>query len=255
MKLIVTLFLGILISLSSCQYFRPNLMMRTKKDFVFDTISISASSSEYKIARNDQVEYRITSNNGYRLVDIKDINMINNRSELTAYVESDGFVKFPLIGRVKLEGLTLQEAERRVEELFSKFYVDPFVNIKVSSKRVIVFPGNAGQAKVILLPYNNMTLLEVIALAGGISDEGKAYNVKLIRNENGQQNKSYIYKMDLSSIQGAQIGKLVVQAGDVIYVEPFNRPLVLLNKEVTPLLTLMTTLFLLVFQVVNLSNR
>ena len=49
--------------------------------------------------------------------------------------------------------------------------------------------------------------------------------------------------------------KSAFTVGDVIYVEPFNRPLVLLNKEVTPLLTLMTTLFLLVFQVVNLSNR
>jgi len=58
----------------------------------------------------------------------------------------------------------------------------------------------------------------------------------------------------LSTINGAQIGKLVVQAGDVIYVEPFNRPIVLLNREITPLLTLFTTVFLLMYQVVNLSK-
>ena len=57
---------------------------------------------DYKIASNDQIEYRIASNNGYRLVDIKDMNMINNRSELIATVESDGYIKFPLIGNINI---------------------------------------------------------------------------------------------------------------------------------------------------------
>lgn len=246
--------LSVLVLFSSCKYFRPNLMLKTEKHFVFDTISKPESMADYKIACNDQIEYRIASNNGYRLVDIKDMNMLNNRSELIATVESDGYIKFPLIGRVKLEGFTIREAEKQLEDLFSKYYVDPFVNIRVTSKRVIVFPGSAGLAKVILLPYNNMTLLEVIAMAGGISEDGKAYNIKLIRSENNKAAKTYIYKMDLSTINGAQIGKLVVQAGDVIYVEPFNRPIVLLNREITPLLTLFTTVFLLMYQVVNLSK-
>ena len=65
-----------------------------------------------------------------------------------------------------------------LEEKYASYYVKPFVLMSVQNKRVIVFPGNAGDAKVIPLLNNNTSLIEALALAGGISDDGKAHKVK-----------------------------------------------------------------------------
>ena len=62
-------------------------------------------------------------------------------------------------------------------------------------KRVIVFPGNGSDAKVIPLTNNNTTLTEAIAMAGGITDRGRANHIKVMRRV-GSERK--VYKIDLS---------------------------------------------------------
>ena len=119
----------------------------------------------------------------------------------------------------------------------------PYINLKITNKRVIVFPGQAGSARVLSISNNNTTVLEALALAGGISDDGKAYKVKLIRNTPGQNPQ--IYLMDLSKIDGLALGNTQVQAYDLIYIEPRYRPIRTLSSEVAPLLTLLTTFIIL----------
>ncbi len=134
-----------------------------------------------------------------------------------------------------------------LETAYSELYVDPYVSLRISNKRVIVFPGNGGLAAVRTLTNNNVTVMEAIASAGGIVEDGKAYKVKLIRNNPDPTQKSLVYLFDLSKIDGIKFGKSIVQAGDIIYVEPRYKPLATFTKEITPLLTLMTT-FLILYQ-------
>jgi polysaccharide biosynthesis/export protein len=232
-----------LVFLSSCKLLRPNLMLQTKKDFSYDKLSDSLTRVDYRLAPNDIVQYRVIANDGFRLIDLANQNTNFLRVDLDVLVESDGSIKMPMLGYVKVEGLTLREVEKLLEERYGDYYVKPFITIKVSNKRVIVFPGNGGLAKVLPLANNNTTVLEALALSGGITEDGKAYKVKLIRNNN--RVKPEVFLMDLSKISGLAAGNTRVLANDIIYVEPRYRLARTIVSELTPIVTLISTTFLL----------
>ena len=234
--------LFILIGFSSCKLLRPNLMLKTPKDYTYDKIVDSLSKQDYKIDYNDIVNVRIFSNDGFKIVDLAN-SQISQFIDLDYVVNRDGTAKLPLIGRVKLAGLSIREATEYLEQIYADYYVKPFVYMLVTNKRVIVFPGSGGGAKVLNLSNNNTTVIEALALTGGISEDGKAYKVKLIRNLENQPPK--VYLMDLSKIEGIAVGNTVVLAHDIIYVEPRYRLARTLVAEITPVISLISTTFLL----------
>ncbi len=240
-KYLLPLF--VLFSLSSCKIFRSNLMLKTPKDYTYDKIADSLSKQDYKIDFNDIINVRIFSNDGFRIVDLSNSSQVQRWIDLDYVVNRDGTCKLPLIGRVKLAGLSIREATEYLEQVYADYYVKPFVFMTVTNKRVIVFPGNGGAAKVLYLTNNNTTVIEALALTGGIAEDGKAYKVKLIRNQDNQKPK--VYLMDLSKIDGIAAGNTVVLAHDIIYVEPRYRLAKTLVAEITPIVSLISTTFLL----------
>jgi polysaccharide export outer membrane protein len=151
-------------------------------------------------------------------------------------VEYDGTCKLPLIGRVKLAGSTRREAENKLEELYKDQYRDPYITITINNRKVIVFPGSGSNAKIVNFLGDNMNLLEALAEVGGISNTGKAKKVKLIR---GDLKNPKIYKIDLSTLEGMKEADLALQSGDIIYVDPYEDPAVLFNKNISPYLAVL----------------
>jgi len=243
MKLSKTVFGIILLSLffSSCKLLRPSFMLQTKKDYQFTKISDSLLNENYKIAPNDGVSFKVFSNDGFKLVDIANTAGGGGaRTGIEEIVDKDGLIKLPLLGKVKISGYTLREAQTFLEKEYEAYYVKPFIQLHITNKRVIIFPGAAGAAKVLQLEYNNTTVFEAIALAGGIGTDGKAYRIKLIRRTT-REAKPEVYLIDLSKIEGITAGNMVVLANDIIYVE--TRPKIAQKtlQEVTPYISLITT--------------
>lgn len=224
------------------------MMLTTPPNYKYADLNDSLAKLSYIIAPNDIVTFQVFTNDGFKMIDV-----INNAQasffvKAEATVEQDGTMKMPMIGRVKIAGLTIAEAEKKLEELFSEYYIKPFVRLSVSNKRVIVFPGNNAVAKVIPLQNNNTTVLEAIAMAGGIPEDGKAYKVKLIRTL--PDGKSLVYLLDLSTIDGLSQGQTTVLANDIIYVEPRYRPLQAFVRDISPIASLLlsTLVFLRVYK-------
>ncbi len=241
--LIVAIFISI--SISSCQVFQPSKMLRTGPNYEYSDFP-GVTENEYKIAPNDVISFRLFTNNGFKLIDLTVENrnqQTYNQNEFT--VESDGLIKLPVIGRVQVSGKTIREAEEYLEKLYSEFYNNPFAILKVTNKRIYLFPGKEGSARIYYLTNNNTTLMEVLAEIGGISD-GKANKIKIIR---GDLKKPDVFIIDLSSIKGMQKANLVLQANDIIYIEPrdryVSRAIEALNPYLTALSTLTTLLVLL----------
>jgi polysaccharide export outer membrane protein len=230
-------------------------MLKTGKNYQYSKSPDSTKNADYIISANDVIEFRIFSNDGFKLIDLTSLNQsnrdyqMNNRMDFL--VEFDGFVKLPILGRTKLTGLTIREAELMLEEKYASYYVKPFILMSVQNKRVIIFPGNAGDAKVIPLLNNNTTLIEALALAGGISDDGKAQKVKLIRRIG---DKDEVYLIDLSKIEGIKQANLVLQANDIIYVEPRRK---IANKalaEIAPIVSLLTSTLVLILYTTRITQ-
>lgn len=246
-------FLGLctvvlLFSMGSCGV-NKDLMFKTPTDYEFDKLAIN-DSAEYKISVNDQLQFRLYTNNGFVLIDITGGEQGNNmnsgiyRAPVISYlVEMDGMVKLPTLGRVMLAGMTIKEAEQYLEKEYEGFYRKPFVILQVRNRRAIVSTGMGGMSRVITLENNNVTLIEALALAGGIAERGNASNVKVIRN--AEDGSKEVYQIDLSTIEGIQMGDMIIQANDIIYVEPVPRVAQELLQDVAPIVSLITSGFVI----------
>jgi polysaccharide export outer membrane protein len=223
-------------------------MLKTEKDFQFSKFSDSLILENYKIAPNDEISLRVFANDGFKLIDITTQSTgAIARNTIDEIVDQTGMIKLPLIGKVKLSGMTLRQAQAFLEKEYESQYIKPFIQLRIINKRVIVFPGTVGAARVVNLVNNNTTLFEAIAMAGGISTDGKAYRIKLIRRPS-PEDKPEVFLIDLSTIDGVKAGNTTVLANDIIYVEPRPRFGQKVLQEITPYLSIITTsltLFLL----------
>jgi polysaccharide export outer membrane protein len=241
----VTILTGIL---SGCTV-NSDIMFKTPTDYVFDSIPDSTSSI-FKIQPNDALELRLFANDGYKMIDMisenagRDFQMMS-RMTFTYNVEYNGLVKLPLLGRVPLAGMTMREAELFLEEQYAAYYNRPFIQLEVMNRRVVVFTGSAGTARVVNLENNNTTLLEVLANAGGLSGRGKAKKVKLFRLA-GEGQPRKVYQFDLSTIEGLKHADLVMEGDDIVYVQPNAEIARELLSDLTPIITLLTTILLVI---------
>ena len=240
MKLLIKIFLLITIS-TSCTV-NSHVMLRTKNDYVFDTINYK-NNPEYKIAANDIIDFRLFTNDGFEVIDMvsqqsNNRTMLNQANIIQYNIRKDSLVELPIIGEVNLVGKTIIESERLLENKYANFYVDPFINLRVNSRRVVIFPGTGSSAQVVPLKFNNTTLIEALASVGGISNNGRAKRIKLIRKT---QEKQEVYLIDLSTIDGLKDASLTLQSNDIIYVEPIRNYAREILSDVTPVLGLIST--------------
>lgn len=217
------------------------------ENFTFDSIPLKPTE-DYVIGPGDRFTFHFSTNNGERVLSsMTGINnadsYINKNNQLIQdyLVRRDGTAELPVIGLLKVQGYTTIKLEDTLTELLSKNYIDPFVQIKLSNQRIIIFPGR-GEAKVVYLSNVNTTLLEVIALAGGLSEDARANSIKLIRKN---KNKREIYKIDLSTIQGLKQAEMIVQSNDYVYVDVKPRIASSVLTEVSPWLSILTSVLLI----------
>ena len=231
-----------------------NIMFKTPSDYAFDPFNPIADVN-YRIASNDLISFQLYSNKGERLLamtagtnavspgggngTVNNAQMLNQQNRFVYEVRPNGAVELPELGEVVLAGLNIDEAEQKLEEAYSENYNDPLAFIEVTNQRVLVFPGEAGVASVVTLVNPNTSLLEVLALSGGIRARGDARNIKLIRRGAERQT---IHRFDLSTIEGLQYANATVQAGDIVYVEPLPQLANEVLSDLTPVLSLITTI-------------
>lgn len=252
MKRIIRLvpFVSLLILFSSCGI-NPNAMFKTPKDFEYSNDQ-TIGNVEYRIVPNDIIGFSIYTNDGFKLIDLTTSavsvtspvtgNGMGNSGQTLFLVEPDGQVKLPIIGKVKISGMTVREAEKHLETQYSTFYNKPFVMIKVTNRRVLVFPGNGGVGRVVPLDNENTHLIEAIAQAGGLTNVGKAYKIKLIR---GDLRNPKVMLIDLSTVNGMMQSNMLLQANDIIYVESVPRVSQEVLQQITPFISLITTMALI----------
>ena len=218
-------------------------MLRQQK-YPISSFPDSLKQQEYRLAPNDLLQINVFTNNGEKIID--PIGLENSRSgsktELIYMIEHDGLIKLPVLGRTLIGGMTLREAESFLEQKYSVYFNSPFVQLKVINNRVTIFPGGQGsQAMVVILDNPNTTLFEALAKAGGIQD-GKAHKIKLIR---GDLKKPQVFLIDLSTIDGMTNANMVLQANDIIYVQPRNKVPQKIIENLAPYLTILTSVLLI----------
>jgi protein involved in polysaccharide export with SLBB domain len=177
-------------------------------------------------------------------------------------VQADGTVVLPLVNRVKVSGLSLLQADSVLQARYNEYYKESFVTTRVTNNRVFMLGAAGGQ--VITLANDNMNLIEVLALAGGIDGQGgggggqgfyryggKASNIRIIR---GDLKNPRIQQVDLTTLDGMRRANLQMEPNDIIYVEPVHRPVLETLADAAPIISfasLILTTTLVIISVVK----
>ncbi len=151
---------------------------------------------------------------------VPELASLSLETELSAkdvIVESNGMVSLPYIGNVNLLGLTLQQAERRIEALLSKDLQNPKVSIKRTQKaiRQVTVEGAVKTPGVFPI-VSSMTFLQAIAMSQGITDLADVTHVFVFRD--GIQ-----YAVDLYKVRHGLSPDPVLKQNDRIVVLKSNR--------------------------------
>jgi polysaccharide export outer membrane protein len=230
-------------------------MFKPGEGYSADTKALESAEKNYVIQVNDYLKIDVYSNKGERIIDPNgELYTTANgtaQSQVTRTTPSylvtiDGLVKFPMIEPVSLVGLTIREAEIKLQSEYNKYYKECYVLLTFNNKRVVVLGAPGGQ--VIPLINENVSVVEVLAMAKGLGNgnDGKSSNIRLIRGNDA-------YVLDLSTLNGIKQGNMIVQPGDIIYVEPTRRPFAEGARDLAPVLSLVISLATLV--VVFLANN
>ncbi len=236
-------FLAALFALSSCSLV-PNRMFKTPNDYTFARDTSTVPKGPYIIQSDDKIDLHIFSNDGFKLVDITQttISQTANNEGIQYVVEQNGEVKLPVIGRINLKGLNIKDAENLLQEKYSKYYRDPFILLRVVSRRAYVFYSDGGKGIVIQLQNDHTTLFEALALAGGLTEYSKAFHIRIIR---GDYKNPQVYRADISSIETLKTSELEIYPNDIIYIDSGGNISKRLTSSILPYLSLITSLLVL----------
>ncbi|MBV6642041.1 MAG: polysaccharide biosynthesis/export family protein [Cyclobacteriaceae bacterium] len=248
----------IIFLLFGCKAYKQDILFRLDDQFTSADLSeaVSRANSNYELQTDDRLRVEVFTNEGERLIDPnfelmdqQNNQMVQQRTRYEYLIQADGSVKLPMVGKKNLTGLTIDEAEKILEQGYKEHYVDPFVKLSVINRRVIVLGANGGQ--VIPIENENTSIVEVLALYGGLNLGAKAHNIKLIR---GDLSNPQVFQIDLATLHGMKSSVVAVESEDIIYVEPWRRPWLESLRDVTPILGLTTSVLTLIVVIQNLSN-
>ena len=145
----------------------------------------------------------------------------NPEISTTATIRPDGRVTLPLVEELDAAGKTADVLAREIEDRLSRFILDPFVTVTVAGfvgpfDRQIRIVGEATQPQGI--PFrDNMTILDVMITAGGLTDFAAGNRTTLVRRIDGEQ-RQYRVRLDDLLRDGDISANVDVMPGDVIIV-------------------------------------
>lgn len=232
---------GVLLMLtSSCGVYNSNKLLAPSKDPSYTISSYEGQTADERIQSGDELRIKIYPNSGEQAL----LSIAALGEEEGPAVQGDGFVvnssgeiTFPLLGSISVQGLRLEELEAQLTEKLATIIQAPYVEITIVNKRVLLFNGK-GAGQVIPLKNEGTTLMETLAIGGGVKDLGKSNEIKLFRQENGQRK---IYEFDLSEMNQLKNTDVIIKNRDIIVINHNPRNVQNTLREIGPWLSILTS--------------
>lgn len=215
-------------------FFSSCLMKKIEyvKDMSTDSIYNIKASRIMKIQVEDRLSILVESENAdlaipfNRLVggttllsDTKLVGEVNDNDNFEGgyLVDKDGFIEFPIFGKIKVEGLSTEEIEILIENLLaeSNYIKKSEVKVKLLNFKIMMM-GNVSNT-ILNVPEGKITILEAIVRNGGLNLTSDAKNVMVIREENGER-RLLTVNMEKYDMFNSDVYNL--QQNDIVYIKP-----------------------------------
>ncbi len=204
------------------------------QDAVNDQTLSSPSSISYtnKIAPRDRLSVEVLNRD--KPVVFSSISAQNYQDPVRGYtVSNSGIINLPLVGYIKIAGLSESEASKLLEEAYREYLRFPFVKVDILNQRVYVI-GEVQKPGIVPVTNETLNLFEALAQVGDFTDYANRTDVKIVTYIDG---KPRIKTIDTTNINSIGMANLALKPNDIIYIPP--RDIKVYNtylKESVPLL-------------------
>ncbi|WP_299837406.1 polysaccharide biosynthesis/export family protein [uncultured Tenacibaculum sp.] len=141
---------------------------------------------------------------------------IGTPNQQTYLIDNNGYIDFPVIGKLKIGGLTRNEAIELLKNKLDPDYVkNPTINIRIANFSVTVL-GDVRRPGTYTIPNERITIMEAIGLAGDLNITGKRNTIKVFREIN---EKKVEFNIDLRSNKVFTSPVYYLQQNDLVYVD------------------------------------
>ncbi|WP_418359714.1 polysaccharide biosynthesis/export family protein [Sphingobacterium detergens] len=131
-------------------------------------------------------------------------------------VAKDGTITLPVIGNIKVEGLTITQTQDALIEKLAKYVKEPMVEVQLLNFKITVI-GEVNKPSSFTIPGDHINLLEALGMAGDMTVYGKRENVLVIRQQNG---KRIMKRLNLNQEDVLNDRFFNLMQNDIVYVEP-----------------------------------
>ena len=137
-------------------------------------------------------------------------------SEIGYRVDNGGNINFPIIGQIKVDGLTIAQAQIKVSKEVEKYAKNPNVAVQFLNFKITVI-GEVNRPNSFSVINDRINVLEALGLAGDMTIYGKRNNVLIIR-QNGNERTMARINMNNRDVLNSPFFNL--KQNDIVYVEP-----------------------------------
>jgi polysaccharide export outer membrane protein len=217
---------------NSCVNYRKVSLVREsdKKTTQFDIENPRETS--YRIQTGDQLYIKVHSLDAQtnRFFQSEFPNLMNSTYlYLNSYtVDEEGFIGFSFVEKLKVQGQTLQEAQKTIQTVLNEYFTDVNVMVKLVNFQVTIL-GEVNNNGTFLIQREYTNILQALSLAGGVSDFADINRVKLIRQTPSGNTVKII---DLSTLDLLSQEHYHLMPNDVIYVD--SRPVKSFTQRAVP---------------------
>jgi polysaccharide export outer membrane protein len=137
-------------------------------------------------------------------------------------VDADGMINFPVLGRMKVGGLTTPElSDLLVLEIGQYLKVTPIVTVRIVNYKVSIL-GEVSKPGVYTIDNERINIFEALARAGDLTIYGNRNNLRIIRRAVDDEEPPQIFTLNLSDKNIVYSPHYYLQQNDIVYVEPIK---------------------------------
>ncbi len=172
----------------------------------------SAPRYEYKIQPHDRISITM-----YNHPELGTTSAQSQRQDLTGVlVNSNGYLRLPLIKSIHVAGLSQTAAQKKVEKAYGAYLEDAELYLEVLNKRAYILGevNNPGEVRL----FNEKTaLIQLIAKAGDLKDTANRHAIVILK---ARGKKVYTETVDLTGPNSIRMASLMIYPNDIVYVAP-----------------------------------
>ena len=210
----------VVISFSSC------ITNKNLEYISSDKNIINSTTFNYVVQKEDLLSVQISSTTKsdydfFNLQETSNPQLMSKNPYLYGYlVRTDGVVNLPMIGNVKVEGFTISEVEKVIQQIASTYFKDPIVKVNILNFKVSIL-GEVNSPGEYSIVRSNQNVLHLIGKSNDLTEIANRKKVKIIR-KNGVETSKVIY-LDLTDPKTLNSKNFYLQPQDIVYIEPMKK--------------------------------